>query len=263
MLAALCLVIFLSAHTFRLTGDFSATFFIIYTSKVLTVEVCREEVIGEDNGCVHNHCDTMVCVLVVRMWSWQLWTELCKVMRLLRWGPMRPIDRTVSLPPRKDRPEMWRRWGNMIHQSNYTWTIHILSLTKNLFPFFLDLPLSVSDCGGDRFGPDCSLPCQCSHGAHCDGVNGRCQCPLTWLGPTCSKGKAKLLLTQFSLQNIAHELKHNRRMHTDTHAHEVKGCKAEPALVKYCVVKCERLSPITPCVTLSASIAAPVYWQLF
>ncbi|PWA20179.1 hypothetical protein CCH79_00003680 [Gambusia affinis] len=81
-------------------------------------------------------------------------------------------------------------------------------------------------CDGDHFGPNCSLLCQCFHGSHCDRVNGRCLCPLTWLGSTCSKA-----------------------------GHKVEGCKAEPASVKYCVLKCERLSTITLHVTLSPSIA--------
>lgn len=65
---------------------------------------------------------------------------------------------------------------------------------KSLFPFF-KLCSSHSDCGGDRFGPDCYLACRCSHGARCDAVTGRCLCPFSWLGPTCSDGKLKLLLT--------------------------------------------------------------------
>lgn len=54
---------------------------------------------------------------------------------------------------------------------------------------FENSPFPVSDCGGERFGPDCSLPCQCSHRARCEGLSGRCLCPLTWLGPTCTEGK--------------------------------------------------------------------------
>lgn len=66
------------------------------------------------------------------------------------------------------------------------------SFCKSLPHVHSVVAFSASDCAGDRFGPDCSLQCQCSHRARCDGLNGRCLCPLTWLGPTCSEGEPKL-----------------------------------------------------------------------
>ncbi|KAJ8397282.1 hypothetical protein AAFF_G00441160 [Aldrovandia affinis] len=44
------------------------------------------------------------------------------------------------------------------------------------------------DCDGNHFGPGCSLPCQCTHQAHCDARTGRCVCPVARTGPTCAEG---------------------------------------------------------------------------
>ena len=85
----------------------------------------------------------------------------------------------------RSRFEAKRRFTR--NQNKFRKCPRTLSLLKS--PSFLFL--SVSDCGGDRFGPSCSLQCRCSNRARCDGLSGRCLCPLTWLGPTCSEGKPK------------------------------------------------------------------------
>ncbi|KAF3848031.1 hypothetical protein F7725_021059 [Dissostichus mawsoni] len=79
------------------------------------------------------------------------------------------------------------RTGQRCEKARNVPFIHFLSFT--IFVLKTLPPFSVSDCGGERFGPDCSLPCQCSHRARCEGLSGRCLCPLTWLGPTCTEGK--------------------------------------------------------------------------
>lgn len=94
-----------------------------------------------------------------------------------------------------------------------------------LFLSFSITPVCPSDCGGDRFGPGCSLQCQCSHQAQCDARNGRCLCPVTWLGPTCTEGtvythKHTCMETQTHMHACKHKHKHMRtHKHTATHTH--------------------------------------------
>ena len=40
-------------------------------------------------------------------------------------------------------------------------------------------------CPPDRFGPSCSLPCECENGATCDPQTGACFCPPTFTGEHC------------------------------------------------------------------------------
>lgn len=94
-------------------------------------------------------------------------------------------------------------------------SIHIC-LSENLSLCLLSVCIfCLSDCGGDRFGPDCFLPCQCSHGAHCDGLTGRCLCQLTWLGPTCSEGIPELSLPHTHTHRT--RVNENSRSHTRAH----------------------------------------------
>jgi len=41
-------------------------------------------------------------------------------------------------------------------------------------------------CSKGRYGPNCSLQCDCENGATCDEVSGRCRCRLGWIGPRCT-----------------------------------------------------------------------------
>lgn len=43
----------------------------------------------------------------------------------------------------------------------------------------------LSGCPDGRWGPDCSNPCSCSHGGHCDPVSGACDCTPGYRGPLC------------------------------------------------------------------------------
>lgn len=45
-----------------------------------------------------------------------------------------------------------------------------------------------SDCGVNRFGPDCSERCECHNGGQCNPRNGRCTCLNSWVGPSCQEG---------------------------------------------------------------------------
>jgi len=40
-------------------------------------------------------------------------------------------------------------------------------------------------CAAGRYGPNCSLQCDCENGASCDPVSGKCHCRLGWIGPRC------------------------------------------------------------------------------
>ncbi|MEQ2223178.1 hypothetical protein ILYODFUR_034141 [Ilyodon furcidens] len=47
---------------------------------------------------------------------------------------------------------------------------------------------SVSDCRGNRYGPDCTQTCECKNGVQCDRRSGRCLCPHGWMGLSCQEG---------------------------------------------------------------------------
>ncbi|XDA71290.1 hypothetical protein R6Z07F_001642 [Ovis aries] len=42
-------------------------------------------------------------------------------------------------------------------------------------------------CRSGQYGPNCPLKCQCAHTAHCDPLNGHCDCPPKRMGPTCEE----------------------------------------------------------------------------
>lgn len=49
-------------------------------------------------------------------------------------------------------------------------------------------PPVLAGCRADRYGPGCSLRCQCAGRARCDPKNGNCACPGSWRGPACTEG---------------------------------------------------------------------------
>lgn len=49
-------------------------------------------------------------------------------------------------------------------------------------------PPVLAGCRPDRYGPGCSLRCQCAGRSRCDPRNGNCSCPNSWMGPTCREG---------------------------------------------------------------------------
>lgn len=45
------------------------------------------------------------------------------------------------------------------------------------------------DCRPTRYGPDCSLGCQCAPtNSYCNARNGQCLCLHGYMGPTCREG---------------------------------------------------------------------------
>lgn len=47
----------------------------------------------------------------------------------------------------------------------------------------------VTACASNRYGPDCSRPCQCQNGATCDSQTGACTCAPGYRGTACDQGK--------------------------------------------------------------------------
>lgn len=56
------------------------------------------------------------------------------------------------------------------------------------FSYSVKCLLFTTDCGVNRFGPDCSEGCECHNGGQCDPRNGRCTCLNGWVGPSCQEG---------------------------------------------------------------------------
>lgn len=45
------------------------------------------------------------------------------------------------------------------------------------------------ECRPSRYGPDCSLGCQCDpSSSYCNARNGQCRCLNGHMGPTCREG---------------------------------------------------------------------------
>lgn len=48
------------------------------------------------------------------------------------------------------------------------------------------------ECRPSRYGPDCSLGCQCDpSSSYCNARNGRCRCLNGHMGPTCREGNVR------------------------------------------------------------------------
>lgn len=46
-----------------------------------------------------------------------------------------------------------------------------------------------SVCAEGRWGPNCSLPCNCKNGASCSPDEGTCECAPGYRGATCQRSK--------------------------------------------------------------------------
>lgn len=52
----------------------------------------------------------------------------------------------------------------------------------------------LAGCRSDRYGPGCSLRCQCAGRSRCNPHNGSCTCPNSWMGPNCREGNQPFLV---------------------------------------------------------------------
>ena len=42
-------------------------------------------------------------------------------------------------------------------------------------------------CRKGRYGPSCSMDCECENDAFCDSVTGKCECRDGYIGVTCNQ----------------------------------------------------------------------------
>ena len=56
-----------------------------------------------------------------------------------------------------------------------------------LFKFVNIFVISSAECPKNRWGPACSMRCQCQNRGKCNRVNGDCSCGKGWMGRTCTE----------------------------------------------------------------------------
>lgn len=100
-------------------------------------------------------------------------------------------QRQVYLSEREDWGQVRRRCSSYYHLASFFSDI-LLSVEHTnlcLYSIIQNLFLDSLVCPKGSYGVRCAQRCRCFDNAHCDPVEGTCQCPAGRTGEYCQEGK--------------------------------------------------------------------------